>query len=120
MKFGSYHCRIYGVLLALLYSRSFELIRCTCLELRFDEKAKILLHCTRISGRKLNASKTKFMVIDRTAGDQEPVKVSDVSLEWCTEYVYLGAYFSCDGKIWSAIVRRCQKDQCEVLKFCRS
>ncbi len=64
-------------------------------------------------------SKTKFMVISGTAQDREPIKLADVSLEWCIEYVYLGAYFSCGGKIRSALARQCQENQCQVFKFVR-
>ena len=50
------------------------------------------------NGMRVNASKTKLMVINGTPLDKIPFVLSNFVVRECSEYVYLGAVFTADGR----------------------
>ena len=71
------------------------------------EKAKILIKFCNNSGMIINENKTKFMVINGNTEDKKDLIIRDdiqsVSISHCTDYNYLGCWFTSDGKLSSAI-----------------
>ena len=62
------------------------------------EKLQLLDKYCKESGMRVNASKTKLMVINGTPLDKIPFVLSDFVVRACAEYVYLGAVFTADGR----------------------
>ena len=77
-----------------------------------------LLHqyCTEY-GMVVNQSKTKFFVTNGTKTDSEPLKVNDLIIEKCDEYVYLGSPFTSSGSVSSAVKTQAALKMPHVLKF---
>ena len=59
-------------------------------------------YCTE-NGMRVNASKTKFMVINGRPLDKIPFVLSNFVVRVCTEYVYLGSVFTADGRTDSSL-----------------
>ena len=68
-------------------------------------------------GMDLNVRKTKFMVLNAEEDDKQPLIVDGVIVEHCSQYVYLGSPFTCDGSTSSAIKVHAHRVTCHVLKF---
>ena len=67
------------------------------------EKLKLLdLYCME-NGMRVNASKTKLMVINGKPVDKIPFVLSNFVVKACSEYVYLGTVFTADGRTDSSI-----------------
>ena len=80
-------------------------------------KLKVLYDFCEAFGMKINASKTKFFVINGEIGDRESLSVGDLVVEHCNSYVYLGSHFMCDGSVSSAVKEHAKVKICQVLKF---
>ena len=52
---------------------------------------------------KVNISKTKFMVVNGSAEDNQDLIVQGMCVKACKYYVYLGSPFSADGSTSSSI-----------------
>lgn len=68
-------------------------------------------------GMIINQSKTKFMVINGSHDDVEPLLVNDIIVEHCNMYVYLGSPFTSDGSVSSAVKAHATLKMPHVLKF---
>jgi len=68
---------------------------------RAIEKIRVLNDFCTTSGMTLNDDKTKFMVINGSTEDKEPLKVGPISITHCDQYTYLGSVFTQDGKMQS-------------------
>ena len=67
------------------------------------EKLKLLDKYCIENGMRVNTSKTKFMVINGTPLDKMQFVLSNFVVKTCSEYVYLGAIFTADGKTDSSL-----------------
>ena len=52
---------------------------------------------------KINESKTIFFVICGNREDNEPLRLGELLVEHCDRYTYLGALFTSDGSVSSAV-----------------
>ena len=84
---------------------------------RCQEKLAILMDYCKTSGMKINADKTKFMVINGTVEDKQPFVVAGQTIKNGEVYTYLGSIFSQDGKISSAIKAHCKAKSNQIYKF---
>lgn len=85
-----------------------------------DLQAKIkLLHefCIE-SGMLVNLDKTKIMIINKTDDDSNHIfQIGNDIIKTCTNYCYLGCYFTDDGKINSSIALQADNRAKDVNKF---
>lgn len=65
----------------------------------------------------INSSKPKFFVINGDDRDKEPFQMNDLVIEHCTNYVYLGSPFNCDGSVSSAVRVHSKRKLSYVLKY---
>jgi hypothetical protein len=65
----------------------------------------------------INQAKTKFMIINGTAEDRQPLKTQDLTIEKCTKYTYLGAVITQDASIVSSVRAQCKAKKAHVIKF---
>ena len=68
-------------------------------------------------GMLINEGKTKFFVINGREADRMPFLMGELSVAWCSQYVYLGSIFTSDGSVSSAIAAHAQAKMCHILKF---
>ena len=68
-------------------------------------------------GMEINVLKTKFMVLNGSATDQQPITVDNITVNPCERYVYLGSTFTADGSTSTAIKAHAQRVMCHALKF---
>ena len=54
-------------------------------------------------GMELNIKKTKFFVVNPQANDKAPLCTKGKIVDYCEKYLYLGSWFTDDGKIESAL-----------------
>ena len=47
--------------------------------------------------------KSKFFVLNGNAEDKESLVINDIKIDNCEKYMYLGAWFTGDGKIHSVL-----------------
>ena len=66
---------------------------------------------------RLNVKKTKFMVINNTPDDKEPIISEDFIVEYCSYYLYLGAFITADGSYRTALNLHIENNRKHVLKF---
>ena len=66
-------------------------------------KLKLLKEFCENYGMKINQSKTKFFVICGKLGDSEPLRVDELVVDYCNQYIYLGSPFTSDGSPSSAV-----------------
>ena len=82
-----------------------------------EEKFKKLLEYCEDYGMVINDKKTKLMVINGKAEDRRPVASGNIIVEHTQRYVYLGAVFTDDGKLATALQSHCDDKRKHVLKF---
>ncbi len=68
-------------------------------------------------GMIVNQTKTKFMVINGSDADMQPLEVQGMVVEHCNMYVYLGSPFTSDGSTSSAVKTQANLKMPHVLKF---
>ncbi len=68
-------------------------------------------------GMKINQDKTKFLVINGSVGDDDPIHVDGFVVNHCTSYVYLGSPFTSDGSPSAAVKMHAKTKMCQVLKY---
>ena len=84
---------------------------------RCIEKLDILCEFCSRSGMVINASKTKFMVINGNVKDREPLVYGNIVVQNCDSYIYLGAVFTQDGSTETSVSEHLLSKQPHVLKF---
>ena len=62
-----------------------------------EAKLKIVLKYCEDFGMSINVKKTKFYVINGSSDDRIPLSVEGTSISYCSQYLYLGAWFSDSG-----------------------
>ena len=62
------------------------------------EKVRLLHHYCEENGMKVNAAKTRLMVINGGPMDKIPIIMPNFVIKHCSQYVYLGAIFTADGR----------------------
>ena len=67
------------------------------------EKVQLLQDYCKENGMKVNASKTKLMVINGGPMDKIPIIMPDFVIKHCSRYVYLGRIFTADGRADSSL-----------------
>ena len=71
------------------------------------EKCTQKLFCLKeycdLYGMVINEKKTKFFVINGEMKDKESLNVNDIKVDYCHKYLYLGAWFTDDGKMKSVL-----------------
>ena len=80
-------------------------------------KLRLMKDYCRDYGMEINQSKTKFFVINGKEGDFEPLVVNELSVDYCSQYVYLGSLFTSDGSISAAVRAHANAKMPHVLKF---
>ncbi len=68
-------------------------------------------------GMIVNQTKTKYMVINGSDADMQPLEVQGLVVEHCNMYVYLGSPFTSDGATSSAVKTQANLKMPHVLKF---
>ena len=88
---------------------------------RLCQKLDILVKWCDASGMVLNEDKTKFMAFNSSEEDKSPIilhlKHGRVIVEHCTEYKYLGAIITSDGKATSRISEHTTSKQKDMNKL---
>ena len=84
---------------------------------RCTKDIKILTDFCNRSGMVSKQSKTNFMVINGTGEDRAPKRVSDLMVENCTTYTYLGVIFTQYGKVESSVKEHVLSKQKHVTNF---
>ena len=67
-------------------------------------------------GMVVNARKTKFFVIGGNEEDKSVIRINDLIVEPCEQYIYLGSPFTSDGSISTAIKAHARLKMCHALK----
>lgn len=80
-------------------------------------KLQVLSDFCSESGMIINEGKTQFMVINGSPDDHQPLHCSDIVVENCESYIYLGSPFTQDGKIQTAVKIQGKMKACHVLKY---
>lgn len=70
------------------------------------QKLQILNDYCESHGMVVNESKTKLMVINGDPVDRITIRMGDVDVKHCDQYVYLGAVFTSDGNVSSSIAEQ--------------
>jgi len=81
------------------------------------QKLQVLQAFCHKSGMIINQAKTKFMIINGTDEDRQPLKTDDLTVENCTKYTYLGAVITQDASIVSSVRAQCEAKKAHVIKF---
>jgi hypothetical protein len=84
---------------------------------KIEQKIAILLEFCDQSGMVINEDKTKFMTINGLEADRSSLIVGTSTIRNCDRYTYLGAIYTQDGQVNSAIRAQCQSKMCHVVKF---
>ena len=82
-----------------------------------EYKIGILYEFCNSHGMIVNDSKTKFMVINGTREDKEPMVFNSDVISYSNQYIYLGSPFTDDGSPSTAIKRHAVSKMCHTLKF---
>ena len=80
-------------------------------------KVSLLQNFCQSYGMKINQNKTKFFVLSGRPEDSRPLHINDLTIESCSSYNYLGALFTSDGLVTSAVRAHAEAKMCQVLKF---
>ena len=80
-------------------------------------KIKIMYDFCNLYGMKVNNSKTKFMVINGTSDDKQPIIHNNISIDYCKQYIYLGSPFTDDANPSTSIKAHAKLKICHALKF---
>ena len=80
-----------------------------------ENKLALLKEFCVSHGMKVNTSKTKFMVVNGSAEDNQDLIVQGMCVKVCKYYVYLGSPFSADGSTSSSIKINANVKICQAL-----
>ena len=80
-------------------------------------KIKILYEYCSMYGMIVNNSKTKFMVVNGSQIDKEPLVYDHNIINYVNQYIYLGSPFTDDGSPSTAIKIHASNKLCHALKF---
>ena len=67
------------------------------------KKFDIMMNYCNEYGMQLNDKKSKFFVINKSVEDQVPITVQGQTINYCKHYLYLGTWFTDDGKLKSCL-----------------
>ena len=81
------------------------------------EKLQLLDKYCMENGMRVNAAKTKFMVINGRPLDKVPFVLSNFVVRVCSEYVYLGSVFTADGRTDSSLKAHLESKNKELNKL---
>ena len=81
------------------------------------EKLQLLDRYCIENGMRVNATKTKLMVINGTPLDKVPFVLSNFVVRACSEYVYLGSIFTADGRTDSSLKAHLEAKNKELNKL---
>ena len=81
------------------------------------EKLDAVLRYCNEYGMEINAKKTKFFVINSEATDKISLQTQVKKIDYCEKYLYLGSWFTDDGKIESSLNLREPAHQDTLNKF---
>lgn len=59
----------------------------------------------------------KYVVINCENGDKEMLHMTELAVEWCDKYTYLGSPFTADSSTTSAVKAQVTSTISHVLKF---
>ena len=76
----------------------------------------VLNYCEEY-GMEINVKKTKFFVINPQKDDKIPMHTRNKTIDYCKQYMYLGSWFTDDGKIKSALKLHEPSHQSSMNKF---
>ena len=84
-----------------------------------NQKIEILHEFCNTHGMVINSSKTKFMVINGSNEDKQPMvyTFNNEVINYCNHYIYLGSPFTDDGSPSTAIRLHADNKMCHTLKF---
>ena len=80
-------------------------------------KLKIMYDYCNSHGMIINNDKTKFMVVNGSMDDKEPLIYNNNVINYCKQYIYLGSPFTDDGSPSTAIKIHASNKMCHALKF---
>ena len=96
-------------------------ILATSREMCINKFNAVLNYCEKY-GMEINEKNTKFMVINHRMEDKLPLNTQNRKIDYCTEYMYLGSWFTDDGDLKS-ILKLHKPAQTDALKkftiFCQ-
>ena len=81
------------------------------------EKLQLLDKYCQKNGMRVNASKTKLMVLNGRPLDKIPFVLSNFVVKECSEYVYLGTVFTADGRTDSSLKAHLEAKNKELNKL---
>lgn len=84
---------------------------------RCISKMAIMLEFCEEYGMRVNPSKTKFMVINGSRTERQPITIDNHTVSHTEQYTYLGTIFSADGKFRTMMESHVSRVSCNVLKF---
>ena len=76
----------------------------------------VLNYCEEY-GMEINAKKKKFFVINPQKDDKIPMHTRNKTIDYCKQYMYLGSWFTDDGKIKSVLKLHEPSHQSSMNKF---
>ena len=68
-------------------------------------------------GMTINQIKTKFMAINKLKGDDISIKSNNITVEYCSSYLYLGAQITDDGRYHTAINLHVKDKMKHIIKY---
>ena len=68
-------------------------------------------------GMPINQIKTKFMAINKLKGDDISIKSNNITVEYCSSYLYLGAQITDDGRYHTAINLHVKDKMKHIIKY---
>ena len=81
------------------------------------KKIEILQNYCEEYGMKVNEIKTKFFVLNGGVGDGDTIRVGELVVERCHQYIYLGSPFTADCSVSSAVKAHAMVKMPHVLKY---
>ena len=82
-----------------------------------EKKFEIVLKYCKEYGMEINVKKTKLFVISGNTDDEVPVTVNNQTVNYRSQYLYLGAWFTDDEKSQPALALHYPANQETVNKF---
>ena len=65
----------------------------------------------------INTKKTKYFILNGTHNDKIPLEVEGTKVDYSSQYLYLGAWFTDSGKMSDIITLHEKSNQVTVNKF---
>ncbi|ELT97379.1 hypothetical protein CAPTEDRAFT_190561 [Capitella teleta] len=81
------------------------------------KKIQVLQGFCEHSGMIINQGKTKFMIINGSDQERQPLFSNGLTIINCDKYTYLGAVITQDASITSAVKEQCAAKKMHAIKF---